>query len=385
MCTCLRPFLRPTALWIFSFCLYFPQLNFTDSAVASGANKNQMSARNIIEEIQSRRDRVQRLLVEYSSQMDFDSDAIAAGLSQGFVIKSSCKLVFNGEHRRLDKSSYTAEALRAGTPTKERNAFYQGKSYQEQSSILSIGTGKSATTEANVYFNSLLWPFSDMEKRGVAEAKGNSHFLPSFFLEYAGELSLRKNLNANEGYTHEISRRDGLRTIWIDANNNFAIVKAEILNPIPGTSSWLYTYDNFIAHDDIAWPQKVTCKHTFIDKNGATDKVIGTATIHILVSRIEFGPFEESNFIIEPIPGQMVCNTDTGELYTYAAPTDGRIDASLAKIKTHILMNENPGQRHGRSIRNWTSLTYLVLGNVVVMVIILLVVIAKKSRAKDRH
>lgn len=334
----------------------------------------QPGALEIIQAITERRASLERVLIDYSTSLQFDEAAHKNGIAYGFSLESAGTVAFDGDKRF--SSIESSNVLSNGNPSKEksRSVFRDGESRQERSGLLYISSGKSGNTEMNAYLNSLLWPYSEAEIASTQMNGAESHFFPTFFIQYPGEVKVQAATDSDQ-YTHILTRSDGKRTVWVDTRHDYAIVKAEIVDPVPGEAKWSYTFSDFESHAGLAWPKRVVVEHVYYKDVNESKEMLGQSTLTILVKRLAFEALNGSIFTLNPLPGQTVINTSTQEVFTYAEPSDDRIESTIAAIKTHNSSRSSLLVSDSR----WSSKNVLIILNVLVFVAIAAFVLFRRN------
>lgn len=287
-----------------------------------------------IQLLQEQRDAVRSLLVSYDTSAEYDPRVEQSGRLSGLMLTQSDILAFSGEKRFAKVVSKGRDSNNLAIVAERTTVFTGIECRRREHKTFVIQSDKSAYSEINLYTNSLLWPISDMERESCSGDPATVHFLP-YFLMGGGWIVSRDSNATTSDQTVRLENADASRSLWLDPNLGYALVRYIHKNPIPGESQWEFIYSQ---HKEVLQgvylPYEILIRHDITDLKSKA--LLGSITSLLKVTQLTVNNVPDSMFVLEPQPGETVVDRINRTIYKYNPPGANTLDRATEEASAFV-------------------------------------------------
>lgn len=293
--------------------------------------------------ILQQRAKIESMSVSYELEITSDPQVETRGRLAGLTLKQKDTVAFLGDKRFRSTISTGFGSGKTPVAT-ERTAVFDGEDCRlREAKTFKIQKEKSGYTELNLYANGLLWPSTDAEIESCRQNPSDSLFLP-YFLD-KDSWSVSPTLEEVGGVLCTvIGKNDSSRTLWLDREKGYALVRYEQLNPVPGESKWTFVYSAWEEDvPGIFFPRHIVGTHVIVEDR--TSERIGELTSTLTVSALQANDVSESLFTMDPQPGELVIDSVNRTITHFNPHDDDTLERSIATASGQMLQNDRGAGR----------------------------------------
>jgi hypothetical protein len=323
-----------TAFRSWLFVVTLTQALFVEATIGRGADNRLGSPTDLKNVIVQQREAIKSLKVSYTIVITHDPGVEAAGRLAGVMVHQDTVFAFSGIKRYCETKGRGFDTNRHPIVV-ERTAVYDGTdSRRRESKLLNIQKPKSAYTDLNSFTNALLWPITDAERQSCTTDPSQAHFLP-YFLDDSTWTVEPDRQNMSGASCVVLTKKDGSRLLWVDPKRNWAVIRYEHASPSAGVKRWIYEYFDFEEMPrGYFLPRHLQVTHELLDFSSG--KEIGNLIADLSVHELQINNVPDEQFVLEPVPGELVVNDTNRSMYRFNPTDDQTLDRSVQQSRSAI-------------------------------------------------